>query len=180
MAILYTDISGVQRTGSNNPGGGLEADSLGSYNDPVFELGSCSEITAVYTMTGNEVQSDIIYIARVGMGVIVDPVRSSITGNLIAGTATMGVGDTDTVGGTQAADTERYSKPINVATNMVDSTAVSFAGGTALITPAEITDDDNSGGQGGQQVWITGKFATLALPQAGRKLVFRIKLAGNR
>lgn len=180
MSFLYTNISGVQRTGYNNPGGGLEADSLGSYNDPVFELGTASEITAVYTMTGAEVQSDIIYIARVGQGVLVDPVRSSITGNGIAGTATMGVGDTDTVDGTQAMDSERYSKPINVAANMVDTTAVSFAGGTTLITPASITDDDNSGGQNGQQVWLTAKFATLSLPQAGKKLVFRIKLADNR
>ena len=125
-------------------------------------------------------QSDIIYIARVGMGVIVDPVRSSVASTNVAATATLSIGDTDTVGGTQAADTERYSTPINVATNMSATTAASFAGGTALITPQEITDDDNSGGQNGQQVWLTAKFATLSLPQAGKKLVFRIKLADNR
>lgn len=184
MAFLYTDISSVQRSGFNNPGGGLEADSLGSYNDPVKELGTSSQITAVYTMTGAEAQNDIIYIARIGQGVVVDPVRSNVAGNGIGTTAAMQIGDTDTVGGTQAQDQVRYSAAINVAADMTATTGVSFAGGTALITPISTTDDDNGGGQPGgrigNQLWITAKFSTLTVPVAGKVAVFRIKLDDNR
>ncbi len=181
MAILYSNIAGPQRNGLNLPDAGaslVAAPTGAGFNDPVFELGTLSEITAVYTMTGAEVQSDIIYIARLGMGAIVDPVHSNVASTNVAATATLSVGDTDTVGGTQAADTERYSTPLNVASNMSATTALAFAGGTALVTPQEITDDNP--GDGGQQVWLTAKFVTLATPVAGKKLVFRIKLADNR
>lgn len=179
MAFIYTDIAANQRTGFNFPGGGL-TDQPGTFNDPVKELGSSSEITAVYTMTGTEAQNDIIYVARIGQGVIVDPVRSSVAGNGIGTTAALQVGDTDTVGGTVTPDQVRYSAAINVAADMSATTAVSFAGGTALITPQETTDDDNGGGQQGNQLWITAKFSTLTVPVAGKVAVFRVKLVDNR
>ena len=180
MSILYTDISTNQRNFLNFPGGGLTTQP-GQFNDPVLELGTLSQITAVYTMTGSEVQSDIIYIARLDMGAVVDPVHSNVASTNVAATATLSVGDTDTVGGTQAADTERYSTPLNVASNMSATTALAFAGGTALVTPQEITDDNpGNSGNNGQQVWLTAKFVSLATPVAGKKLVFRIKLTDNR
>lgn len=179
---LYTDVAGNQRKGYNFPGGsGGLTTQPGSFNDPVKELGSLSLITSVYTMTGAEVQNDIIYIARVGQGVIVDPVHSNVAGNGVGTTCSVQVGDTDTVGGTVAPDQTRYSAAIDVKANMSATTAVPFAGGTALITPAETTDDDNSGGgDASGQLWITAKLSILSVPVAGKKLVFRIKLTDNR
>ncbi len=170
MSTLYTDIAANQRDGYNFPGGGLTTQP-GQFNDPVKELGTGSEITAVYTLTGNEVQNDIINVALVGMGTIVDPVKSNIAGNGAGTTLALQVGDTDTVGATVSADQTRYSAAISVAADMSATTAVNFAGGTALITPAETTDDP---------VWITAKFSTLTVPVAGKVLVFRIKLQDNR
>lgn len=178
-AILFTDIAANQRTGFNFPGGGLTTQP-GSFNDPVKELGTASEITAVYTMTGAEAQNDIVYIARIGQGVVVDPVRSSVAGNGVGTTAAVQVGDTDTVGGTVTPDQTRYSAAIDVKDDMSATTAVSFAGGTALITPQETTDDDNGGGANGNQLWLTAKFSTLTVPVAGKVLVFRVKLVDNR
>jgi hypothetical protein len=184
MAFLYTDIATPQRDGLNFPGasnaagtGGLTTQP-GGFNDPVFELGSASEITAVYTMTGSEAQNDIIYIARVGQGVLVDPVRSSVAGNGAGTTCSVTVGDTDTVGGTVAPDLSRYSAAIDVKADMTATTGVSFAGGTTLITPASITDDNSP--PNGNQVWIVAKMTILTVPVAGKKLIFRIKLADNR
>lgn len=170
MAILYTDIAANQRDGYNFPGGGLTTQP-GSFNDPVFELGSTSEIVAVYTMTGAEVQTDTIYICRIGQGAVVDPVRSSVAGNGAGTTCSVQIGDTDTVGGTQVADVDRYSAAIDVKADMSATTAVSFAGGLALITPQEVTDAD---------VWLTATLSVLTVPVAGKKLVFRVKLGWNR
>lgn len=170
MATLYTDIALNQRDGFNFPGGGLTTQP-GSFNDPVKELGSASEITAVFTMTGAEVQNDIIYLARLTMGAVVDPVRSSVAGNGAGTTCSVKVGDTDTVGATVAQDAARYSAAIDVKADMSATTAVSFAGGTALITPAETTDDP---------VWLTASLSTLSTPVAGKVLIFRIKLTDNR
>lgn len=176
MSSLYTDIAANQRNGMNFPGGGVTTQPS-EYNDPVLELGSASEITAVYTMTGAEVQNDIVYIARIGDGVVVDPVNSSVAGNGAGTTCSVQVGDTDTVGGTVAADQVRYSAAIDVKDDMSATTAVKFAGGTALITPQSTTDEDSIQDN---QLWITAKFSTLSVPVAGKKLVFRIKLADNR
>lgn len=182
MATLYSNIASNQRDGANFPPGSPVSPPAGTgFNDPVQELGTMSTITAVYTMTGAEVQNDIIYIARVGDGVMVDPIDSSAAGNGIGTTAAIQVGDTDTVNGTQAADQVRYSAAINVAADVSATTGVKFAGGTALITPVQTTDDDNSGGTGRTgQLWLTAKFSTLTVPVAGKVLVFRIKLTDNR
>lgn len=172
MAILYTDIANNQRDGLNFPGGpgGLTAQP-GGFNDPVYELGTCSEIIAVYTMTGAELALDVINVARIGTGVLVDPVRSSVAGNGVGTTASITVGDDDTAGGTIAASTTRYSTAIVVSADMTATTAVNFAGGTALITPFETTNDPT---------WITATFTILTVPVAGKKLIFRIKLNDNR
>lgn len=176
MAILYTGIAANQITGANFPGGGLTTQP-GAYNDPVFELGSMNVITAVYTMTGAEVQNDIIYIARLGGGVIVDPVDSSVAGNGAGTTCSVQIGDTDTVGGTVAPNQTRYSAAINVAADMTATTAVKFAGGTALITPQETTDDDSVQSN---QLWLTARLSVLTVPVAGKVLVFRVKLLDNQ
>ncbi len=183
MSYIYSDIAGKQRDGYNIPPGGPLTNPTGTgFNDPVLELGTQSIITATYTMTGSEVQNDIIYIARVGGGVVVDPVDSSVAGNGVGTTAAVQVGDTDTVGGTQAANQTRYSAAITVSADMSATTAVKFAGGTALITPQETTDNDNSGNGAVPtgQLWLTAKFSTLTVPVAGKVLVFRVKLADNR
>lgn len=170
MATLYTDIAANQRDGYNFPGGGLTTQP-GQFNDPVFELGTDSVITAVYTMTGAEAANDIIYITRVATGCIVNPVLSNVAGNGIGTTAQIQVGDTDTVGGTVAASQTRYSAAIVVAADMSATTAVAFAGGDVLVAPASTTDQD---------VWITAKFNILTVPVAGKKLVFRLRLGWNR
>lgn len=176
MANFYTDVAQNQRDGLNFPGGGAAgAGGLttqpGGLNDPVLELGTQSEIIAVYTFTAAEVANDIIFISRIQPGAFVDPVRSNVAGNGVATTCQVQVGDTDTAGGTVAADQVRYSAAIVVAADMSATTAVSFAGGTVLITPASITDDG---------VWITAKLNILTVPVAGKKLIFRIRVGDNR
>ena len=180
MAFLYTDVAGPQRDGNNFPGaGGLTTQpSGGGFNDPILELGTLSEITAVYTMTGAEVQNDIIYVARIGQGVLVTPIGSSVAGNAIATTAAVQVGDTDTVNGTVAPNQTRYSTAMTVSADMSATIGVAFIGGATLITPQITTDQD--GAAGSNQLWITAKFSTLTVPVAGKVLVFRIKAIDNR
>lgn len=172
MAVLYTNIAQNQRDGLNFPGGsGGLTTQPGGFNDPVLELGTASEIVSVYTFTGAEAQGDVIYVARLGTGAVVDPVRSSIAGNGVGTTCQVQIGDTDTVGGTQAASATRYSAAVVVAADMSATTGVSYAGGTALITPIETTDAD---------VWLTATLSVLTVPVAGKVLVFRTKLVWNR
>lgn len=171
MAILYTDIAGVQRDGFNFPGGsgGLTASPTGGgFNDPVKELGTLSQILCIYTMTGAEFQNDIIYLARLTMGAIVHP-NGSVAVNGIGTTAAITVGDTDTQGGTVAQDASRYSAAITVTGTSTAPAA--FASGTVLLAPAEITDDPT---------WLTATFSTLTVPVAGKVLVFRLTVSDNR
>lgn len=169
MSTLYTDIAANQRDGYNFPGGGLTTQP-GQFNDPVKELGSFTQIVAIYTMTGAEAQNDIINIALLGQGAIVDP-TSNVAGNGIATTAQIQVGDTDTVGATVTADQVRYSAALSCAADVSATAPVAFAGGTVVTAPAQITDDP---------VWVTAKFSTLTVPVAGKVLVFRIRLTDNR
>jgi len=172
MATLYTDIAQNQRDGLNFPGGpGGLTTQPGGFNDPVFELGDCSIVVAVYTMTGAEAQNDVINVLRVGGGCVVDPVRSNVAGNGVGTTASVQIGDTDTAGGTIAASPTRYSAAIAVNADMSATTGVSFAGGAALITPFETTDDP---------CWITATFSVLTVPVVGKKLIFRLFLGWNR
>lgn len=156
--IWYTDIGAVMAGGVNV---------LANLQDPNLTAGRLQQITAVYTMTGNEVANDAIYIMRIPQGSIVNPIDGNIVGNGIATTATVSVGDTDTQGGTVAYDPARYSSALNVAAANT-TVGVVFTGGTTVQTPAEVTDD---------WVWLIGTFAVLTVPVAGKKLVFRIKVA---
>ena len=80
MAIQYTDIAAVQAGGVNV---------LANLNDPNLDNGRVQKITATYTMKGTEGANDIIYIARVPSGALVDPSVSNATGSGIAATATI-------------------------------------------------------------------------------------------
>lgn len=154
--IVYTDIAAVQKGNVNW---------LGSLNDPLAELANAGEILAQYTMIGNETTSSLIYIAKLKQGMRVSPTYGNVAGNGIASTATLKVGDTDTVGGTVSADASRYSAAIDVHADGSAGSGVTFAGGTALIAPAKVTDDG---------CWLTGTFATLSSPVAGKVLIFRV------
>ena len=156
LSIWYTDVGSVE-AGSVNI--------LANLDDPNLSSARLSLITATYTMTGNEIQNDLIYIKRVPSGSLVDP-SSSMASSGIAATATVSVGDLDTVGGTVSPDLNRYSAAQNVAA--ASTSPVAFASGTTLSAPAEISDD---------WVFLVGKFVTLATPTAAGKLIFRIKLS---
>jgi hypothetical protein len=157
--IWYSNIAAVQAGGVNI---------LANLNDPNLDMGNVKLITATYTMTGNEVANDVIYIARVPQGVIVNPVNGNIASTAIATTATVSVGDTDTQGGTVAYDPARYSGALNVAAGNT-TVGFAFSGGTTLNTPAQIQDD---------WAWLVATFATLNTPVANKTIVFRISLAG--
>lgn len=171
MAQLYTNIAQNQRDGLNFPGGGGLTTQPGSFNDPVFELGTVTDIVAVYTMTGAELAGDTINIARIGGGAVVDPVRSSVAGNGVGTTASITVGDTDTAAGLGAASTTRYSTAIVVSADMTATSAVSFVGGTSLIVPYQTSDEG---------CFLTATFTILTVPVAGKVLVFRMHLGWNR
>lgn len=170
MATLQTNIATAQQAGANFPGGsgGLTVQP-GGFNDPVFELGSSSVVTATYTMTGNEAVNDVIQIVLLGMGAIVSP-ESTVANNGAATTMTIEVGDTDTVGGTVSADPKRYSDSVDTGT-ATTTVPTPFTGGTVVAAPAEITDDP---------VWVQAKILTLNTPVAGKVIVFRLRLTDNR
>ncbi len=165
-----TDIATAQQPGANFPGGsgGLTVQP-GGFNDPVFELGSATVVTAKYTMTGSEIPNDIIQICLLGMGAIVSP-ESTVANDGAATTLTISVGDTDTVGGTVTPDASRYSGSVACAA-ATTTVPTPFTGGTTVAAPAEITDDP---------VWIQAKILTVGTPVAGKVLVFRLRLTDNR
>ena len=154
----YTDVGTVEAGGVNI---------LPNLDDSNLSNGRLSEITATYTMTGNEIQNDLIYIKRVPSGALVDPAYSYFASSGIAATATVSVGDLDTVGGTVNPDLNRYSAAQDV--HAASTSPVAFASGTTLQAPAEISDD---------WPFLVAKFVTLATPTAKGTLVFRIKLCG--
>lgn len=171
MANLYTNIAQNQRDGLNFPGGGGLTTQPGSFNDPVFELGDQSEVIATYTMTGAELAGDTIFVCRLGMGAVVDPVRSSVAGNGIGTTASIQLGDNDTNGGLGAASPTRYSTAVAVNADMSATSAVSFVGGSSLITPYQTGDEG---------CFVTALFTILTVPVAAKVLVFRIRVGWNR
>lgn len=156
--IWNTNVAAVQVGGQNI---------LASLLDPNLSGARIKIITATYTMTGNEVANDVVNIAKIPSGCLVDPTSSSIASTGIATTATAQLGDTDTQGGTVAYDPGRYSTAIDVHAKTT-TVAVSASGGTTLNAPAEITDD---------WVMLICTFATLAVPVAGAQLIFRIEVA---
>ena len=97
MAIYYTDVASNQIQGVNFPGQsglGMMTPQPGVQNNPILE--GPAKITATYTWTGNEAQYDIINIAIIPSGAMIDPngrVSSGVTAP--ATTLTLAIGDND-------------------------------------------------------------------------------------
>ena len=97
MAIYYTDVASNQIQGVNFPGQaglGMLTPQPGVQNNPILE--GPGKITATYTWTGNEAQYDIINIAIIPSGAMIDPngrVSSGVTAP--ATTLTLAIGDND-------------------------------------------------------------------------------------
>lgn len=157
--IWYSNIGAVQAGNVNI---------LANLQDPNLTAGRIKIITAIYTMTGNEVANDVVYLARLPSGALVNPDAGNMSGNGIATTATASIGDTDTQGGTVAYDPARYSAAQNVAAAVTTGTGVAFSGGTTLPAPAQITDD---------WVWLVLTFATLTVPVSGKQIVVRVEVS---
>lgn len=115
--------------------------------------------TAKYTMTGSEAAADIINIVKLPQGTTIIPGLCSVTGDGIATTATLDVGDDDD---SDAADADRYADGLDVAASGTDL----FTGiaGVAQQTPYTL----------GKDAIIQGTFATMATPVADKVLTFRI------
>jgi hypothetical protein len=123
---------------------------------------SIKYVHATYTMTGSEAASDIIRLVWLPEFSEVIPTLSSVTGNAVATTATLHVGDLDTAGVGGVVDADRYAVSLDVAASGLD--LFSAGAGVALQTPYRL----------GAGAWITATFATLATPVAGKILTFRI------
>ena len=97
MAIYYTDVASNQIQGVNFPGQaglGMLTPQPGVQNNPILE--GPGKITATYTWTGNEAQYDLINIAIIPSGAMIDPngrVSSGVTAP--ATTLTLAIGDND-------------------------------------------------------------------------------------
>ena len=97
MAFWYTDVATIQQQYNNFPGAPGQAQVV---NPPFWQTNALLEgpvtITATYVWTGSEAGNDIINIAILPAGVIVDPnghVSSGLT--TVATTLTMAIGDND-------------------------------------------------------------------------------------
>ena len=97
MAIYYTDVASNQIQGVNFPGQsglGMMTPQPGVQNNPILE--GPSKITATYTWTGNEAQYDLINIAIIPSGAMIDPNGRVSSGTTApATTLTLAIGDND-------------------------------------------------------------------------------------
>ena len=97
MAIYYTDVASNQIQGVNFPGQsglGMLTPQPGVQNNPILE--GPAKITATYTWTGNEAQYDIINIAIIPSGAMIDPNGRVSSGTTApATTLTLAIGDND-------------------------------------------------------------------------------------
>jgi len=97
MAIWYTDVATNQQQGVNFPGqAGLSTmtPQPGTQNNPILE--GPAKITATYTWTGNEAANDIINIAIIPSGAMIDPNGRVSSGTTApAATLTLAIGDND-------------------------------------------------------------------------------------
>jgi hypothetical protein len=116
----------------------------------------------LYTMVGTEAANDVINLVRLPGGVKIDPTLSSVTGDGIATTATIDVGDNDVLGVGAVADVDRYADGLDVAAAGIDLFSANAC--AARLTPYVL---------GGESI-IQAKFITLVTPVAGKKLRFRI------
>lgn len=99
MATWYTDIATVQQQGNNFPGAPGQAQIVQPpfwQNSSIFE-GNNDSIVATYIWTGTEAANDIINIALLPAGCMVDPTNSIVSSGLTAPatTLTIAVGDND-------------------------------------------------------------------------------------
>ena len=186
----YTGLATEQAPFANYPGGGITSQgspATAGFNDPALEIGGVKEVTAIYTMTGNEAANDIINIYLAQPGSMVTP-TGSVTGSGIAGSATISVGDDDTTGAAitaptviLGASTTRYSASIDVHANQQIATGspVSFQGGDALTAPFIIGSTAAENATAGGTIagsWVQAKFLTLLSVTKGTVLVFRLKV----
>jgi hypothetical protein len=98
MATWYTDVANVQQQYNNFPGAPGQVQIVQPpfwQNNPLFE--GPPEIVATYVMTGSEAANDIINIAVLGAGWMVDPNGKIATGLTAptSGVLTLAIGDND-------------------------------------------------------------------------------------
>ena len=97
MAIYYTDVASNQIQGVNFPGQAgqtMLTPQPGVQNNPILE--GPSKIIATYTWTGNEAQYDLINIAIIPSGAMIDPNGRVSSGTTApATTLTLAIGDND-------------------------------------------------------------------------------------
>jgi hypothetical protein len=97
MAIWYTDVATNQQQGVNFPGqAGLSTmtPQPGTQNNPILE--GPAKIIATYTWTGNEAANDLINIAIIPSGAMIDPNGRVSSGTTApATTLTLAIGDND-------------------------------------------------------------------------------------
>ena len=150
----YTDLAATQVAPANV---------LGSLNAPELEMGHLYQVTATYTLKGNEVANDLIRIINLPKGAMVDISGSSVTTNGGGVALSITVGDDDT--SVTTADASRYSSTISL-TSAVTTVPTAFTAGTVLNAPASL----------GQDSWVLAKVTVANTPTAGNVLVFRLRV----
>lgn len=139
--------------------------SLRNRNDPAGEGSLLLEAEVIYTMLGTEAATDIINLVKLPVGAIIVPHLCRLSGNGIAATATVSVGDSDTT----VTSAVRYTAAIAATSASLD---VGFtAGAAAALTPYTLAGDSTLGGG---ESWVQATFATLSSPVAGKTLMFRL------
>lgn len=151
MATFNSDIYAVQAAPTlRNRNTGREQNGLVMFADVLYE------------MDGTEAANDVVNLVRLPGGVKVDPTLSTVTGDGIATTATIDVGDDDAEGVGAAADVDRYADGLDVAAAGIDLFSANAC--AARLTPYVLSKESI----------IQAKFITLVTPVAGKKLRFRI------
>jgi hypothetical protein len=151
MATKNTDLGALQYT----PNIGTRAEGLNASASLRF-------ITATYTMLGTEAANDLVRIGKLPPNARVDPSHSTVVSDAVATTCTIDVGDDDDTGVGAAAVADRYADGLDVAAAGVDRF-------DSIACAARLTPYTTS-----KECWLLAKFATLATPVAGKKLVFRV------
>lgn len=125
----------------------------------------CSKLffaVIAYTMLGTEAQGDFLNLCKLPQGAEIDPTVSTVTGDGIATTATLDIGDDDVLGVGTTADADRYADGLDVAAAGIDLFSANAC--AARLTPYALGADSI----------IICEFKTLVTPVAGKKLLFRI------
>ena len=162
MATVYADEI---RSGSDNT---LRATNLGDRTPAVEQIGSPNVAILTYTFDGTEAASDKVRLLKLPAGSIILPHMSLVTGDGIATTATVDIGDDDVAGVGAAVDADRYADGLDVAAAGIDLFSALATTTGARLTPYALGADS----------WIEATFATLVTPVAGKKLKFIITYVG--